>query len=186
MPKRPHSSAIARSCASPPPCSCSRRRSGQHAQAGHRGDVDDAPAGEGARCRAPRRAPACACPPPARRRRRPCVLVSKIEVVRSSVHVGERCVVLTPELLTRMSIVPISVSAWATAALMLSRGRSRQARPRGRRRRRPRSRRAAPSGRSTRRPASTTAAPAAPGCGELCAQAAGRPVTRPRGRKGRC
>jgi hypothetical protein len=31
-----------------------------------------------------------------------------------------RCVVLTPELLTRMSIEPISVSAWATAALMLS------------------------------------------------------------------
>ena len=30
-----------------------------------------------------------------------------------------RCVVLTPELLTRMSMEPISVSAWATAALML-------------------------------------------------------------------
>ena len=29
-----------------------------------------------------------------------------------------RCVVLTPELLTRMSIEPISVSAWATADLM--------------------------------------------------------------------
>jgi hypothetical protein len=32
-----------------------------------------------------------------------------------------RCVVDTPELLTRMSMEPISVSAWATAALMEAR-----------------------------------------------------------------
>ena len=146
----------------------------QHAQAGHRRDVDDAPAGEGARRRAAWRARSCAWPLPARRRRRrACWCPSRSRSPRASRRVSF-CVVLTPELLTRMSIVPISVSACATAALMLSWSVTSSATTCA----------SPPSAsisarsvfrRSMRRAASTTPAPAlAQRAGELRAQAARR------------
>ena len=48
----------------------------------------------------------------------PLTLVSKMKSKSSGATSCRRCVVLTPELFTRMSIEPISVSAWATADWM--------------------------------------------------------------------
>ena len=105
----------------------------------------------------------------------PRVLVSKTKSKSSGVTSTMRCVVETPELLTRISMVPASVSAWAMAARMLSGSvtsrRTTWALP-------PFDSISARSSfkRSTRREASTTLAPAA---ASVCAKRAPRPLDAP-------